>query len=181
MLYAVRLGRLGRWLIVLLALTVALATLVLLLLPPPALADGPAPPADSTGSVVPSTALWGLIVGAITPPLVAVIQQPQWSTRTRSIVGAVCAVGLAVVTCYVDGSIGHGQTLIITAGAVLVASQTTYRELWSKIGATQAIESATSPTPVEGGEDDNLADPEPAARKASTRKTTARKSTRRGS
>jgi hypothetical protein len=135
-----------------------LASALLLVVAPHAYADTGAAPADSTGSIVTTTALWGLIVGVITPPIVAVIQQPTWSTQTRSIVGAGIAVVFAVVTCWVDGSLGHGQTLLATIGAVLVASQTTYRELWSKVGVTQAIEGATSPSP-EGSPGDSQADP----------------------
>lgn len=115
-----------------------------------AYADG-GPPADSHGTIATSTALWGLIVGIITPPLVAIVQQPNWSAQTRTIVGVVFAVGFAAITCAIDGSIGHGQTLLATIGTVLVASQTTYRELWSKIKVTQAIEGATSPKKRSGG------------------------------
>jgi hypothetical protein len=108
---------------------------------------GKAPPADSAGSIVTTTALWGLVVGVISPPIVAIIQQPHWSTTTRTLVGAAVAVAVAVITCVVDGTIGHGQTLIATIGTVLVASQTTYREFWSKVKVTQKIEGATaSPT-----------------------------------
>jgi peptidoglycan/LPS O-acetylase OafA/YrhL len=135
-----------------------LVLVVLLVYPLPAFAGAPA---DSTGSVVTSTTLWGLVVGLVTPPIVAIIQKPGWSSRTRSLVGVGVALVFAVGTCWVDGSIGHGQTLITTFGAVLVASQTTYRELWSKIGATQAIEKATSGATTEGAPGDSQADVAP--------------------
>lgn len=137
--------------------TVLLLVAALLLAVSPHAYAATGAPADSTGSIATTTALWGLIVGVITPPLVAIIQQPGWSTQVRSVVGVAIAVLFAVVTCWVDGSLGHGQTLLATIGAVLVASQTTYRELWSKVGVTQAIERATSPTP-EGGPGDDQSD-----------------------
>lgn len=156
----VRPGRVSRWLALVLAF---MLVLVAFLLVQPAYAGGTTgdDPAASVGSVVPSTALWGLIVGVLTPPVVAIVQQPSWSTRTRSYVGVAVAVVFAVLTCLVDGSIGQGQTVLATIAAVLVASQTTYRELWRKIGVTGAIEHATSP----GGAADNQADPPKPARK----------------
>lgn len=131
-----RIMRAGTW------LAVVLVLLALVLPTNAAYAAGA--PADTAGSIATTTALWGIVVGVITPPLVAIVQQPHWSTQLRTVVGVAIAVGFAAITCWVDGTIGHGQTLIATIGTVLVGAQATYRELWSKVGVTQKIEGATA-------------------------------------
>lgn len=166
MLHALRHGRAGR-----LALFLAVLLLALVFYPLPAFADG-GDPANSTGDIVSTTAMWGVIVGIFTPPLVAVIQQPKWSSAARSTVTVLISVGLAAATCAIDGDLGHGQTLLVTVGTVLISAQTTYRELWSKIGVTQKIENATA-IGTEGAPGDSQADPPPEA--VVTRQTRSRR------
>lgn len=93
-------------------------------------------------SAADTTAL-SLVVGVLAPLLTAVVQQPQWSTRTRRIVAVVVALVLGAATTAVSGQLGQGSTLLTALAAVLVSSQATYGTLWG--AATQRIEQATSP------------------------------------
>lgn len=87
---------------------------------------------------------WGLVLGVVMPILTSIVQQPKWSSRTRTIVAWVLSAVGGVVTCLANGSFHEGQTLVATIAVVLVASQATYIG-WKKTGLTGSIESATSP------------------------------------
>lgn len=86
---------------------------------------------------------WALIVGAVTPFLVAVINQPGWSALVRRAVAVGVALILGVVTVAVQGGLSLSGGLV-TVAAVLGASQAAYALVWKPTGVTSAVESATT-------------------------------------
>lgn len=89
-------------------------------------------------------ALWSLVVGFISPPVVAVLQQARWSARTRSLV----AFAFYLVIGFVGAALSGVFTTVGITTAVLVVFVTaanSYRELWKKSGVTDTIEAATTP------------------------------------
>lgn len=98
--------------------------------------------------VLSDAAMWAVIVGFISPLLIAAVQQPKWTTRSRAIVTFVWAVVVGSVTAFLSGDL-NGRTLISTVLLILVVSVATYRGLWQPTGAAPAIERATSPATSE--------------------------------
>lgn len=90
-----------------------------------------------------SPALWALAVGFFSPPVISVIQQSRWSTRTRSLVAFVFYLVLAAVTAYLAGAFTGGDFVKI-ALIVFVMASVSYQHLWRPTGVSPAIESATS-------------------------------------
>lgn len=90
-------------------------------------------------------ALWSLLVGALTPLVVAVVQQPKWTSRARAIVAVISSIVLGTGTAFFNGTL-TGTTIAASVGTVLVTALTTYRNLWVPTGLVPAIEAATSPT-----------------------------------
>jgi hypothetical protein len=84
------------------------------------------------------TATWGLVLGVFLPWVTALVQQPRWSTDTRKLVSIIAAIVGGVLVCLTNGSLDEGQTLLATFATVLVASQTTYRNLWSAVPETRS-------------------------------------------
>lgn len=95
-----------------------------------------------------SVALTGL-VGVLTPLATAVVQQPTWTPRLRSIVGVVVSVVLAAATVYGEQAahLTHATlpTLLGAVTAVIVAAQATYHGLYKPTGLAPALERVTSP------------------------------------
>jgi hypothetical protein len=88
--------------------------------------------------------LWSLIIGALLPNVIAVVNQPRWSTTLRTITMVfICSIA-GVITVLLNGGIG-GKSLVSSILIMIVAAVTFYREVWSRLGVTQAIENATSP------------------------------------
>lgn len=90
--------------------------------------------------------MWNLILGFVIPNLVAVLQQPRWSSSRRAVVTLlVCIVG-GVGTAYFNGQFNLGDivgSILVTA----VAAITFYKNFWKPTGIAPAIENATSKHP----------------------------------
>lgn len=106
-----------------------------------------------TNTLTLSAAIAGLL-GVLTPPLTAVVQQPKWTPRTRSIVALIVAAVLGTAATIAQGvfRVGVGAdgrvdwaSLIATITAVYVASQAAYQALWKPTGVAPAVEVRTSP------------------------------------
>jgi hypothetical protein len=91
------------------------------------------------------TASWALILGVLTPLVVAVVQQPRWGTRYRAVVAAVAAVIVGVVTVLANGTWQDASGTLGIIALVLVASNTAYKTLWKPTGVAPLIEAKTSP------------------------------------
>lgn len=93
------------------------------------------------------TASWALILGVLTPLVVAVVQQPTWPQPVRAVISLLAAVIVGVVTVLANGGLSDTSGWLGIIALVLVASQTAYRNLWKPLGVAPAIEGATSPRP----------------------------------
>ena len=90
-------------------------------------------------------ALWSMLVGFFSPPVVAVIQQSKWTARTQAIVAFVFYLVVGAVTALLSG-VFNTASLVTAVLVIFVTAANSYRELWKKTGVTGKIESATSPT-----------------------------------
>lgn len=94
------------------------------------------------------TAAWSVIIGVVSPWVIAFVQQPHWSVRTRKIVAVVAAVVLGTLTSLGTGAFfadGAPVSVLGAVGIVLVASQTSYRNLAQPATGRMRTETATSP------------------------------------
>ena len=89
--------------------------------------------------------MWALLVGALLPPLVAVVQQPQWPSWFRAAVGIVASIVAGGVTTYLtleDAMWDQGMVHAILL--VAVAAWASYRNFWTPTRVTPTIESKTT-------------------------------------
>lgn len=88
-----------------------------------------------------NTMLVGLLVGAITPPITALVQQPTLPRKLRITIALAVSVILGAAL-----AVSTGQTdpadLAGTIAAVVAASEAVYHKLWK--GTAKKIEAATS-------------------------------------
>ena len=88
------------------------------------------------------TPSWSLLVGVLTPFLVSIVNQPQWSKPVRQTVAVLVAVALGVIGCLADGSISDGMTVLQVIAVIAVASHAAYKTVLHHV--TTPIEEATS-------------------------------------
>jgi hypothetical protein len=86
------------------------------------------------------------VVGLLLPLLIAVVQQQHWRQDIRAAVGFVICFVAAFVTAWVEGKL-TAKDLLSSFLVCYTLAQTSYHALWTKIGITQAIETATSRPP----------------------------------
>jgi VIT1/CCC1 family predicted Fe2+/Mn2+ transporter len=87
--------------------------------------------------------MWSSIVGFFLPPVIALVQQPGWSNRVRSVVAfAACAVAGAG-TAYFQGDL-TGRRFVEAGLVVLVTAMATFRNFWKTTGVSPMIEDATA-------------------------------------
>jgi uncharacterized membrane protein len=91
--------------------------------------------------------MWGLVVGFLMPPLLAIVQQPGWSTGLRSVVMFVASLIAGAGTVYFTGDfdISNPDKIITTVLVVMVTAISTYKGLWQTTNIAPKIEAATSP------------------------------------
>lgn len=89
------------------------------------------------------TPSWALLLGVLTPLLVALVNRPTWSKPARQTVAVLVAAVLGVLGCLADGSIGEGMTVLQVVAVVAVASHLAYSTVLKHV--TTPIEEATSP------------------------------------
>lgn len=99
--------------------------------------------------------MWELIVGFLSATLVLpMIQQPQWTTRTRAAVTFVYAVVVGLVTAYLTGAfagVHDFRTGVSSVLLMLVTAIASYRGFAKPTGLAPAIERATSPSQAAPG------------------------------
>ena len=88
------------------------------------------------------------ILGFLAPLLVAIVNQPKFSSLVRRIIAIVVSVLLALVAMFVSGTFivptdprGVGITIL----AVIGIAQIAYGLIWKPSGLTDQLEAATSP------------------------------------
>lgn len=91
--------------------------------------------------------LLALLIGAMLPPIVAVIQQPKWSAGARAIVTVLLCLIAGTATAYFEGTnvLRFGPEWGAACLRVLVAAQATYVAFWKPTGIAPAIERVTAP------------------------------------
>jgi peptidoglycan/LPS O-acetylase OafA/YrhL len=105
-------------------------------------------PSNATIALLGDTASWALLAGFLTPLLTSVVQQPTWTSRTRTLVAVVASVIVGVVTLLANGTFSEGpQTVLSILALVVVTSATAYKTLYVPSGLAPALENATSKTP----------------------------------
>lgn len=93
---------------------------------------------------------WSLLIGALLPPVIAIIQRPGWSNAARSIVTVLICAVVGGLTAFVEGDLKISEltfgSIVGAAGVILIAAQTTHRNFWKPTGVSGAVEQATSPS-----------------------------------
>lgn len=87
--------------------------------------------------------LMALVVGAVLPPLIAVITQMGWASRVKSIVALLVCALAGAGTAYYDGTLSVvdvGRSIML----VIISTQTFYRALWKPTGIARMVEAVTS-------------------------------------
>jgi len=78
--------------------------------------------------------------------VIAVIQQPGWTNKTRTIVAFAACLVAGAGTAYFEGDL-TSKRFATAALTVLVMALTTYRSFWKTVGVAGWVESSTSPAP----------------------------------
>lgn len=120
-----------------------IAALLLLALPAVALAQTTItlPPFDVQPNLV--------LVGAILPPIIAVITRQSWRPDQKQIVAGVVCLLAALVSSFVSGQLGFGNVGNVLTSAVVIAvvTETLYRTFYHPTGITDRIEQGVNPDP----------------------------------
>jgi hypothetical protein len=91
--------------------------------------------------------MWSLLVGALLPTIVAVVQQPRWPSWVRAVVGVISSIIAGFVTTWLvleDALWERGMVHAILL--VGVASWASYRNFWMPTRIAPTIEAKTSGT-----------------------------------
>ena len=85
--------------------------------------------------------MWSLIVGAILPPFIAIVQQSGWQLWVRAVVTLVICIVVGAITTYLSGMFDP-QDLITSILTILIAAIATYKGFWQPTGIAPGIEKA---------------------------------------
>ncbi|MEV0090475.1 hypothetical protein [Streptomyces sp. NPDC050738] len=88
--------------------------------------------------------LWALFIGFVSPPAIAVVQQPRWSGPARAFFMLLASLLIGVGTAYFNDAL-HAATVATNLLIAAVAVGTSYHSLWKPAGIAPGIEAATSP------------------------------------
>lgn len=89
-------------------------------------------------------AMWAIIVGFLTPPVLSIIQRPTWAQHWRAILTFVWCAVTGAITAYFASAF-TGKSIITSILLVLVTAIATYKGLWKPTSISPKIETATSP------------------------------------
>jgi hypothetical protein len=89
------------------------------------------------------------LTGIMLPPIIALVQQEKWGTRTKTIVTLILVVGAAVGALFTkhDWFGWTHQTLtyfVPIVSGLVIGTWGSYAHLWQNLGVTQLIERVTS-------------------------------------
>lgn len=87
-----------------------------------------------------------LAVGSVLPLLTAVVEQPHWSPRTRTIIGVALSIvaGLATYVAQFGLNLDSPAAIVATVAGVVLAAAAAYKGIWKSSGVAPRIEYATS-------------------------------------
>lgn len=99
--------------------------------------------AATSNAVVSDAQMWSLIVGFLSPLVIAVIQQPTWRGPIRVAVTAGFSLVAGMVTAALNGDL-TGRSTVSCFLIVAVTSIAAYQNLWRPARAAPWIEAKTS-------------------------------------
>jgi hypothetical protein len=88
--------------------------------------------------------MWALVAGFLSPPVIALIQQPKWPSRLRAVITFAWSLILAAVTVGINGDF-TGRKWIEVSLTILVSAIATYHGLWKPTEIAPKIETVTTP------------------------------------
>lgn len=93
------------------------------------------------------TEMWAVIIGFVTPLLVAVVNQPQWTRNQKRVLAVGVSVIVGVLNLVAQGAFTEQSLTWSGALASLVlvigAAQASYALLWKPSGVAETVEAAT--------------------------------------
>lgn len=92
--------------------------------------------------------MWSLLVGSGLPPLIAILQQPRWSTPVKAVVTLLVCLLVGTVNVVLNDvalDFGNWRAILTSILILLVAAYSTYQSFWKPTGIAPAIERGTSP------------------------------------
>lgn len=90
--------------------------------------------------------LWSLGLGFVAPIVLAFIQQPKWSDRTRALITFGFSILVGAGNVYFNGDLSKAADWTSAILIVLIAAISTYKGFWKPTQIAPAIEEKTSPT-----------------------------------
>jgi hypothetical protein len=99
---------------------------------------------------VKDTASWAALIGAVLPILIAIVQQPRWSSQVRQVIAVGVAALGGVGTVLASGNF-DAQNWLVTLVAVIGAAQASYALIFKPSGVAAKIEEKTSTDKGEDG------------------------------
>ncbi len=99
--------------------------------------------AGETVDVVTDAQMWALVVGFASPLLIAVVQQPTWSGRRRTLVTVAWSLVATIGTTYFAGELS-GRGLVSCYLVIVVSAIATDQSLGRPLRVAGWIESKTS-------------------------------------
>lgn len=88
--------------------------------------------------------MWALVVGFVLPPVLAVVQQTNWSNRLRAVVAFAACLAAGTGTVLVQKDHWDWSEWVSTSLLVLVTAIATYRNFWKPTGIATGIEVKTN-------------------------------------
>lgn len=90
-----------------------------------------------------------VVIGFLSPPVLALIQQTPWKAPVKAVVTFLWAVVLGVVTTYFAGD-WTGKNVIAVILVILTTAVATYQGWWKNFTWMHAVERKTSYWPKSG-------------------------------
>lgn len=87
--------------------------------------------------------MWSALVGALLPPLIAVVNQARWPSWGRAMAAVLSSLVAAGITCLFNGEL---STADVTHSALVVMTATlaAYHAFWKPSNIAAALEIKTS-------------------------------------
>jgi hypothetical protein len=85
-----------------------------------------------------------ILIGALTPFLVAIVQRSHFSSRLRTVIGVTMSLIVATLTAYLHGDMNLHSWATAAIG-VVGAAAVAYKLIWVPIGAVPWLEAKTTP------------------------------------
>ena len=91
----------------------------------------------------------GVVIGFLSPPVLALIQQTPWKPALKAVVTFLWAVIVGAITTYVADE-WTGRNVISVMLVILVSAVATYQGFWKNFTWLHAVERKTSYWPKSG-------------------------------